>query len=456
MSNSPASTSAPESIAGDLALTVATEDRGPCEKRLAITVGGASVAQRFEETLRELTRTLHLPGFRPGKAPRKLIERRFADRVKSDVRDALHEAGVKQVLDAKGWQVLGQPTIEHDHAPDVHEDEAHKIEAGADYVFAVAVDIRPAIQLPDLGGLSVSRPSVEVTDQHVDAEVRKIREERGQWVPAEGRGATAGDLVVFDAQFLVDDAVVHTSQGGETVLPLEAGEPRPGYEWVQKLEGKKVGGKLTHKGTLPPDLPAEAHRGAKGTIKVEVRAIKAMELPPFDAAWLADLGVDSEATLRTRIREQLEGSVGRRVEELLDDRILAALLERTPVELPRRVVEREAEAYLRRYEVALRSKRVAEDEIPGLLEEARTQRTAQVESGFRRFLVLDELAKREKVFVTEDDVAARLAEMAAHYGQTVAQLEAEMEARDMLRDLRHELREEKVRRLLRSKVKIEG
>lgn len=456
MAESTATPPAPETIEGDLALTVATEDRGPCEKRLAITVGGESVTKRFEETLRELTRTVSLPGFRPGKAPRKLIERRFADRVKSDVRDALHEAGVKQVLDAKGWQVLGQPTVEHDHAPDLTEDEAHKIEAGADYVFTVAVDIRPAIQLPDLGGLTVQRPTVEVTEKHVDTEIRRIKEERGQWVPVEKRGAQGGDLVVFDAHFLVDDVEVHKSEGGETVLPLEAGEPRQGYEWVFKLEGKQAGATLTHTGALPPDLPNAAHRGAKGTVNVEVRAVKEMDLPELDAEWLAELGAESEAALRHRIREQLQGAVGRRVDELLDDRILGELLGRTPVDLPRRIVEREAESYLRRYEVALRSKRLAEDEIPALLEEAREQRTAQVEAGFRRFLVLDELAKREKIFVTEDDVMARLAEMAVHEGRTVPELEAELEARDMMRDLRHELREEKVRQRLRAKVKIEG
>jgi len=456
MAETTATPPAPETIEGDLALTVATEDRGPCEKRLAITVAPESVSKHFEDTLRELSRTVQLPGFRPGKAPRKLIERRFADRVKSDVRDTLHEASVKQVLDAKGWQVIGQPTVEHDHAPDLSEDEAHKIEAGCAYAFTVAVDIRPPIQLPDLGSLTVPRPTVEVTDRHVDAEIRQIKEERGQWVPVEDRGATGGDLVVFDAQFLVDDAQVHKSEGGETVLPLEAGTPREGYEWVLKLEGKKVGGKLTHKGTLPPDLPNAAHRGATGTIKVEVRAIKEMELPELDADWLRELGAPSEAALRERIRERLTAAVDRKVEELLDDRILAELMERTPVDLPRRIVEREAESYLRRYEVALRSKRLDEDELPALLEQARQERTAQVEAGFRRFLVLDELAKREKVLVTEDDVMARLAEMAAHEGRSVPELEAELEARDMMRDLRHELREEKVRRLLRERVKLEG
>jgi trigger factor len=104
--------------------------------------------------------------------------------------------------------------------------------------------------------------------------------------------------------------------------------------------------------------------------------------------------------------------------------------------------------------MALRNKQGDQEEIPKLLEEAASQRTGEIERGYRRFLLLDEIAKRKKIFVTEGDVQSRIAEMAAHYGKTIPELEAELEQREMLRDLRHELKEEKVRKWLREQVKV--
>jgi trigger factor len=443
-----------ETLEGELHLTVATRDVNACEKRCTITVDAASVKKRYDEALKDLRNHVALPGFRPGHAPRKLVERRFKDRVQAEVRDGLHEDGIRQLLDEKGWDLIGRPTLEHDHDHDDPEHDPHAIDTSKPYEYTVTIDIRPEVVLPDFAKLSVERPPAQVQDVEIQAEIMKIRQERGQWVPIKDRGADANDMVVFDAEFLVGDEVVHQSEGASAVLPPGTEALSEGYEWVSKFTGKKPKGKFTYKGTLPPDLPSVEHRKADGVVKVQVRAVKEMEVPEFDAEWLTELGVESEEALTGVLREQLQAARDRDAEAVLDDRIVGAVIDAAPFDLPQRLVQREAASYLQRYEVALRNKQVEEAEIPKLMEEAASQRTGEIERGYRRFLLLDEIAKRKKIFVTEGDVQSRVAEMAAHYGKTVPELEAELEQRDMLRDLRHELKEEKVRKWLRDQVKV--
>jgi trigger factor len=443
-----------ETLQGELTLTVVTTEVSACEKRCTITVEAASVKQRYNDALKDLRNTVALPGFRPGHAPRKLVERRFKDRVEAEVRDGLQEDGIRQLLDEKGWDLIGRPSLEHDHDHDDPDHDPHAIDTSKDYDFTVTIDIRPDVVLPDFKKLSVERPPAEVQEVEIQAEIVKIRQERGQWVPIKDRGADANDMVVFDADFLVGDEVVHKSEGASAVLPPSSETLAEGYAWVAKFTGKKPKGKFTFKGPLPPDLPSVEHRKVDGVIKVTVRAVKEMELPEFDAEWLKELGVENEEELTGLLRQQLQSARDRDAESVLDDRIVGAVLDAAPFELPRRLVDREAATYLQRYEVALRNKKVEAEEIPKLLEEAHSQRTGEIERGYRRFLLLDEIAKRKKIFVTEGDVAGRVAEMAAHYGKTVPELEAELEQRDMLRDLRHELKEEKVRTWLREQVEI--
>lgn len=450
----PAGAVTTETLEGELRLSVTITEVNSCEKRCDITVDAAGVKQRYDDALKDLRNSVALPGFRPGHAPKKLVERRFKDRVEAEVRDGLHEDGIRQLLDDKGWEMLGRPTLEHDHDHDDPDHDPHAIDTTKPYSFTITVDIRPDVVLPDFKKLSVERPPAEVQDAELQAELVKIRQERGQWVPVTDRGADANDMVVFDADFMVGDEVVHHSEGASAVLPPSTETLAEGYEWVGKFAGKKAKGKFTHKGALPPDLPSVEHRKAEGVVKVLVRAVKAMELPEFDEAWLQELGVESEAALTGVLRAQLQSARDRDAEAVLDDRIVGVVLDASPFELPQRLVNREAATYLQRYEVALRNKKVDADEIPTLLDEAHMQRTGEIERGYRRFLLFDEIARRKKIFVTEGDVAGRIAEMAAHYGKTVPELEGELEQRDMLRDLRHELKEEKVRAWLREQVKV--
>lgn len=445
-----------ETLEGELNLEVTITEVNSCEKRCDITVDAAGVKKRYNDALKDLRNHVALPGFRPGHAPKKLVERRFKERVESEVRDGLHEDGIRQLLDEKGWELLGRPTLEHDHDHDDPDHDPHAIDTSKPYAFTITVDIRPEVVLPDFKKLSVERPPAEVQDAEIDAEMVKIRQERGQWVPVKERGAAANDMVVFDADFMVGDESVHQSEGASAVLPPSTETLAEGYEWVGKFTGKKPKGKFTYKGALPPDLPSVEHRKADGVIKVQVRAVKEMELPEFDEAWLKELGVESEEALTAMMRAQLQSARDRDAEAVLDDRIVGVVLDAAPFELPQRLVDREAATYLQRYEVALRNKKVEEDEIPKLLEEAHASRTGEIKQGYRRFLLLDEIAKRKKIFVTEGDVQGRVAEMAAHYGKTVPELEAELEQRDMLRDLRHELKEEKVKAWLRDQVKVTG
>jgi len=265
------------------ALDVVVETAGPCSRVLKIKVPASRVDREIETTMKNVVKNVQFPGFRQGKAPRKLVEARLGDRVLQEVLERLVQSAYDEAVDSQKLKTIGAPRLK----------DAPQIAKGADLAIAIDVDVRPEFQLPKLEELTATRPVVEVTDRDVEAEIKRLRDERatvadaGDEPLAESGIATLHVKVSIDGQVVVDAGDVewrHPSDvlGGMLVENLAA-----------TLLGKKKGDAVAITQKLPADFRDEQHRGKDATIELVVEGVQRVTLPEVDEAFAAEMDYDS-------------------------------------------------------------------------------------------------------------------------------------------------------------------
>jgi trigger factor len=428
------------------ALDVQVEDAGPCSKVLKIKVPASRVDHEIEETYKNVVKSVQFPGFRPGKAPRKLVEAKLGDRVMQEVLERLVQSAYDEAVDSTKLKTVGAPRLKGD-PPHLHR--------GEDLALAIDVDVRPEFQLPKLEELTAKKPVVAVTDADVEAEIKRLRDERatvadaGDEPLAENGIATLHVKIVVDGETVVDAGEVewqHPSDvlGGMLVENL-----------ASSLLGKKKGDVVQLATPLPQDFRDEKHRGKTAQIELRVDGVQRVTFPAIDDAFAAEMDYESVDEMKGELKKELEKRASAHVERLTDEAVSEALLAAVPFDVPPSLVAAETERMLKKYEMQLRQQAVGEDQIGGLVAEARAQAETRVKRDLRLSFLLDKIAGERKVLVTENEVRQEVGAIAGRYEKSAADMEDYMERNRLLPALRSELRDRKTLAELRKIVRIE-
>jgi trigger factor len=426
------------------ALDVQVEDAGPCSKVLKIKVPASRVDREIEETYKNVQKAVQFPGFRPGKAPRKLVEARLGERVMQEVLERLVQTVYDEAVDSTKLKTIGNPRLK-DPAP---------IARGADYHLSIDVDVRPEFEIPKLEELTATRPAVVVSDSDVEAEIKRLRDERatvadaGEDPLAEHGVATLHVKISVEGESIIDAGDVewqHPSDvlGGMLIEGLASG-----------LVGKKKGDLASFKEKLPADFRDEKFRGKEAQIELRVDGVQRVTLPPIDDAFAAEMDFDSLDEMKADLKKDLERRAAVHVERLTDEAVAEALLAAAPFDVPPSLVEAESGRMLNRYEMQLRQQGVDEATLPKLIEEAQSQAQTKVKHDLRLSFLLDKIAHEKKILVTENETRQELAAMAARYQKSLPEMEEYMERNRLLPSLRSELRDRKTLAELRKIVKV--
>lgn len=426
------------------ALDVQVEDAGPCSKVLKIKVPASRVDREIEETYKNVQKAAQFPGFRPGKAPRKLVEARLGDRVMQEVTERLVQSAYDEAVDSTKLKTVGNPRLK----------DPPKLERGADYVISIDVDVRPEFQIPKLEELTATRPSVAVSDADVEAEIKRLRDERatvadaGDEPLAEHGVATLHVKIAVEGETVVDAGDVewqHPSDvlGGMLVENLAA-----------TLLGKKKGDAVALKEKLPADFRDEKFRGKEAAVELRIDGVQRVTLPPIDDAFAAEMDFDSLDEMKADLKKDLEKRAAAHVERLTDEAVAESLLAAAPFDVPPSLVEAESGRMLDRYEMQLRQQGIDETAMAKLLDEAKGQAQSKVKRDLRLSFLLDKIAHEKKILVTENETRQELAAMAARYEKSVPEMEDYMERNRLLPSLRSELRDRKTLAELRKVVKV--
>jgi trigger factor len=394
------------------------EDVSAVRKRLAIEVPADEVKREMDRAYESVRRHAKLRGFRQGRAPRSVLERFYGDQVRRDVMARLVETSFRRAIEDHALAVVGSPEI-----------DADRIEASAPFRYTATVDVPPTFELVDLAAITAERRPAAVTDDEVERVLARLRDRAASLRPLEDRRVVeAGDVVTVDITSRLGDAAPQTRSD----VMLEAGSGAFDAALENALVGGEVGVTAELAVTYPDEYGNAGLAGQTVAFTVVPKALHAKELPALDDEFAKDHGnAESLGDLRAKIRADLEAHAREEAENAMRETVLDALVERHRFEAPPSVVERRADTMLASYGVRMPDGPEGAD----LLERLRGEVRPRAERDVRIDFILDALAERERLTVSEEDVDAAIEAQAAHDRQPdrVRTLYARDEARQMLR-----------------------
>jgi trigger factor len=298
--------------------------------RVEAEVSPEEVEKRIAQSAKQLGRQLRVPGFRPGKAPAPVVIQRIGREAVLDetVRDHLPSWYSAAIDDARIAPV-GDPQLDLGGLP----------EQGKPLTFSIEIGVRPKATLGEYKGLDVPKPSTEVSDAEVDAEIEQLRERSGRLETVE-RAAGKGDFVVMDFVGSIDGEPFAGGEGRDQMIELGSGRLVGGFE--EQLEGASAGDERTVKLTFPDDYGAAELAGRDAEFAVTVKEVKAKQLPDLDEDFAVEQGFDTLEEVRADIRERLSGQRASQADAAFRENALQAAVDNATIEVPEALVEARA------------------------------------------------------------------------------------------------------------------
>lgn len=406
------------------------EQLSPTRVRINVEVPFAELEPDFQRAYKELAKQVRLPGFRPGKAPAKLLEARIG-------REAMLDQIVNDALPSRYGQAVAESDVQPLGRPNI---EVTKKEYGQDLQFTAEVDIRPKISPPDLSALTVSVDPIEIGEDDVDAELQSLRTRFGT-LTAVDRPVAVGDVVSIDLSATVDgEDIPNAAAEG---LSHEVGSGR----LIAGLDDAVVGLSADESRVFTAKLAAGEHAGQEAQVTVTVRSVKERELPDDDEFAQLASEFDSIDELRASLSDQVRQAKRAQQAEQIRNATIDALLEQVDVPLPESYVQAQFDSVLHSALSGLNHDEARFNEL--LVEQGSSRaafdaeaRTAS-EKDVKRQLLLDALADELQVQVGQDDLTERLVTTSRQYGIEPQQLFGYLQERNqlptMFADVRREL-----------------
>jgi trigger factor len=431
-------------------MAVIVESTAPCRCTLRVEVDASRVAGTRAEIIQEFRKHATIPGFRPGKAPEPMIEKRYATEIDDEVRKRIIPDTYREAVAEQKLRVVGYPDIQN-----------VKHESGRPLTYTAAVDTAPDFTLPDYKGIAVKRKEMPVAEEDVTKTIDSLRDQQAEFADVTGRAIKTGDFAVLNYTGIADGKPI-----GELVADAKTlGEHKdfwvlissdaflPGF--CDQLLGAQPGEKRQVLITFPSDFPQRPLAGKKATYFVDVVAIKEKNLPEVNDEFAKKIGFASVDKLQDEIRKSLAAERDAEATGEVRKQIVDHLLGKVEFDLPESLVAHETRSII--YDVvrenSLRgvSKQTLEekkDEIFGLASQSARDR-------LRTSFILDAIAEKEKITVTEEEMETRITSLAQRYRVTPARLKAQLDERGGLGEVEDQIRTGKTLDFLIANAKVE-
>ncbi len=428
-------------------MKIEVESVSPVERKVTIEVDPERVAKELEQAYVGLGRRVKLRGFRPGKTPRKVLERHFRSEVEGEVVEKIVQSTFAEAVRVEDIDVVAPPNVS------ITEGVAE----GKPLRYTARVEVKPKLSPKDYRGLAVTRRPPSVTDEDVVSEITKVQDSMAQLEPVEGRfDAQEGDWAVVDHEGTIDGKPFEGSRAEGVTVHVAPGSVADGN--LPALAGKKLGDTVEIEEPFAADHRNEELRGKTAKMKVTLKALKTRQLPQLDDALAKSLGVEGVETLeqlRARIRSDLEKREARRAENELRDGLVKAALAKNEFEVPPALVERAIDAMIEgaaeRFARQGIDIRRLELDYARMRADLREQALLQV----RGRLLLEAIADTEKVDVTDEDLQAEITRIAGDLGLPLAKAQQQMRGKEAREALRNKIREDKALAVLSSAATIQ-
>ncbi|HWZ85197.1 MAG TPA: trigger factor [Thermoanaerobaculia bacterium] len=424
---------------------LATKDESSTRTVLEIEVPAEDVQKAFDAVTRSYVKRAAIPGFRKGKAPESVISKRFADEIKGDVLEAVLPDALAAAIEERKLSVLGRPHIED-----------LKWEPPGPMRFAARLDLKPAVDPGEYKGIVVEDVGVEPGEDEVTKVIERIREAHAEFHPIEGRAAAPGDFAVADigGSFI---EILAPGQNPRTFrdekITLEVGHADSMPEINEALRGAVPGETRKFRKTFADDFPNDEFRSKTVDYDVTLAALKEKKLPALDDEFARAVSEgDTVETLREKVRTRLRREKEAERRRRFRRSILEALVASKDIPAPEVLVESETAAALRDYARYLAQSGVDPEKEDW--EKLQAEARPGAEKRVREYLLLDAIAEREGIQVSETELEAEFKRAAAERGVEVAVLREQMAKAGGIDALRDEMRLAKAVDLLIASAKV--
>ncbi|MDA0313355.1 MAG: trigger factor [Gemmatimonadetes bacterium] len=411
-------------------LQISVTEHERWRRSMSVTVPASVVHQEEKKAAVHLAGRSRLKGFRKGHVPPKLIESRFGDSLRKEALDRLIGEAYRSALVTQELRPISEGQIQEvTYEPD------------QDLVFSIEFDVQPVIELEKLGGFVVERPSADVNEEHIAQVIQRVREQNGEWKPAEDGHAKDGDVVSVRIMKVDDEA---GDEGKEYEFLLGQGDALPDIEAA--IRTLDIGASGEFDVAFPDDFPDESRRGDSERIQITVLGRKELELPPLDDDLAKKVGdFETLADLEARIKEDLEKDAKEQSESVVRVRLLDFLLEANPFEVPLSMVDRYAEGVIGEQQGELEPER---------LKEVKESIRPEAERAVQRILMVEHVAHTQTLTANDDDIDVRVQEIAEKNNSTAAQVYASLQKAGRLEMIEREITETRVFEFLKGQSEI--
>ena len=429
-----------------LTLMVNISEHGACERHVTVTVARADIDRYFDREFSQLMDTAKVPGFRPGHAPRKLVENKFRKEISGQVKASLLMDAIAQINEEHDLSAISEPDLNPD---------AVVIPSAGPMTFEFDIEVRPEFDLPKWDGLAIERPVRDFSAADVDQALRNLLARRGRLTPS-GEPAVLGDYITANLTFLYNNQVV--SRASEEVIrirPVLSFRDGKLPDFDKLVTGVKAGETREGQAVLSQDAPNAALRGQTVSVVFEVLDVKKLDLPEITPEFLAALGdFVSEAELRDVIKDSLERRLEYRQHQRAREQIAAALTATANWDLPTDMLRRQSHRELQRAVLDLERSGFSASEIRAHENELRQNSQATTAQALKEHFIFERIAEEEGIEPEQADYDAEIELIALQTEQSARRVRARLEKQGMMDVLRNQIVERKVVDLIVSKAEI--
>ena len=405
------------------------QDVSETQKKITIEIPSDVVDAEIDRVAKGYSKQARLPGFRPGKVPSNIIKQRFRDEIHHEVMHGLIPRAVEEALQERGIEPVSTPDIK-----DVSLREGEPLKFTAD------IETVPPFDPGDLSTITLRQHPSTITEDAIEKTLERLRERAAKQESVEGRPVSDGDIVVVDLDRTDPDGKVDHHEG----VSIELGAPGNPPEFDRNLVGLSVGDEKTFVIHFPEDYTVQDMANTDVTYKVKVKEIRRKVLPELDDEFAKDIGdFESLAALRERVRGDMQADAEQHAKQHVRSDLLKQLGQRVTFELPPSLVDREIDRRLEEFARRLMDQGVDPRKAGIDWGQFREAQREPARDAVASALVLDEIARRENLTVSAEDVDKEVAQFASSSGRTPAAVRAQLEKEGGLARLSAGLRREK-------------
>ena len=399
--------------------------------KLTVEVPAENVEKAIQGAYNKMKKSINIPGFRKGKAPRQLIEKMYGKEVfYNEAVDAMLPKAYSDAVEECGEEIVSHPQI-----------DVVQIESGKPFVFTATVAVKPAVELGEYKGIQVEKAPIEVKDEEIEAQITKEREANSRTVTVDDRAVAQGDIVTLDFEGFVDGVAFEGGKGENYDLTIGSNTFIPGFE--DQLVGAEIGKELDVNVTFPEEYGAKELAGKAAVFKCKVNGIKVKELPAVDDEFAQEVSEfdtldEYKADIKAKLLKEKENEAARAKE----DAVIGKIIEGAKMEIPDAMVEYQTRQMLDEFAQRIQSQGISLDQyfqFTGLTEEKYMEEMKpRALQNIQSRLVLEAVAQAENLVAEEADIEEEIKKMADMYkmeADKIKELLGERQMEEMKKDI---------------------